>query len=924
MRDPGGQNALCSGIGNHPLVVRLALNSIIQFQKALTSFFGRRRDTHRKYALNFRHSLRSDAWPAAESVLEIMDMSHPRTISVAHSTPLPIDAVLDQAKTALRSGPGAVLQAPPGAGKTTRVPLELLGESWLKGRRILMLEPRRLAARAAALRMADMLGEAVGQTIGYRVRMDTRVGPTTRIEVLTEGVLTRMLQSDPGLTGVGLVIFDEFHERHLESDLGLALCLDLQGVLRPELRILVMSATFEAEPVAQLLGEAAVIRCTGRQFPVATRYAGLRRKASLESAVADAVLSAARSEPGSILVFLPGAAEIRRVLAMLQSSRLGAEWLLMPLFGNLSKEEQDQAIAPAPPGRRKIVIATNIAETSLTIEGIRVVVDGGLMRAPRFDVRSGMTRLATLPVSQASADQRRGRAGRTQPGVCYRLWTEESHNALAVRNPPEILQSDLASLVLELALWGVDDPSKLKWLDPPPPAAWSQAGALLRELEALDDRGRATDHGRRMAGLPLHPRLAHMLLMAERHRLGDVACQLAAVLSERDFVKFPTGAYDSDLRLRLDLLAGPHEGQRMEAGRFVVDRSACRRCLRVADMLRLRLGLRPNPSPRREIGRVLAWAYPDRIGQRRPGASGRFLLANGRGAFFPAPEPLASADYIVAADLDGERREARIFLATACDLAVILEDFQMALRHHEKIAWDRRRQAVSVERSLTLGALTLNSMPLADADPLKIRAAMIEGIREAGLGCLPWTAGLRSWQERVLFVKRILPEVEWPDVSDPALLGSLDRWLGPYIGGVTRIDGLKGIDLANALGGLLSWQQRRRLDELAPTQLEVPSGLRIRLDYSGEIPVLAVRVQEMFGCADTPRIAGGRQPLLVKLLSPAGRPVQVTQDLAGFWAGSYNQVQKEMRGRYPKHHWPDDPLNAAPTRRVKRKTGTAR
>ena len=596
----------------------------------------------------------------------------------------------------MRSGAGAVLHAPPGAGKTTRVPLRLLGEPWLKGRKILMLEPRRLAARAAAMRMADTLGEAVGQTIGYRVRLDTRVGPTTRIEVLTEGVLTRMLQGDPGLTGVGLVIFDEFHERHLESDLGLALCLDLQGVLNPELRILVMSATFEAEPVARLLGGAAVIRCAGRSFPVDTHYMSPRRENSLESAVADAVLSAARAEPGSILVFLPGAGEIRRVLAMLQSARLGPEWLLLPLFGNLSKEEQDQAIAPAPAGRRKIVLATNIAETSLTIEGIRVVVDSGFMRAPRFEVRSGMARLTTLPVSKASADQRRGRAGRTGPGVCYRLWAAESHRALAVRNTPEILQGDLAALVLELAIWGIDDPSRLKWLDPPPAAACRQAGALLRELDALDACGRVTDHGRRMAGLPLHPRLAHMMLMAERHHRGDAACDLAAVLSERDFVKFPAGAYDSDLGLRLEILAGQREGRPIEADRFTVDRPACRRCLRVAEALRLKLGLRPHPAPRREIGRMLAWAYPDRIGQRRPGAAGRFLLANGRGVFFASPEPLAAAEFIVAAELDGERREARVFLAAASDLATILEDFGPALQVRETIAWDKRAAAVQM------------------------------------------------------------------------------------------------------------------------------------------------------------------------------------------------------------------------------------
>jgi ATP-dependent helicase HrpB len=851
-------------------------------------------------------------------MLEVKNMSNPSTKSDSSMAPLPIETVIESLKQALKSGSGAALVAPPGAGKTTRVPLALLEEPWLEGRKIVMLEPRRLAARAAARRMADLLGEPVGATVGYRVRMDTQVGPATRIEVVTEGVLTRMLQSDPCLSGVGLVVFDEFHERHLESDLGLALCLDLQGVLNAELRLLVMSATLEPAPVALLLGGAPVIACEGRQYPVETRYVGRPREGSLEAAVTAAVLSAARREEGSLLVFLPGAAEIRRVLAMLASAGLGSEWILAPLFGNLSKEEQDQAIVPAPAGRRKIVLATNIAETSLTIEGIRVVVDGGFMRTPCFDVRSGMARLVTVPVSKSAADQRRGRAGRTEPGVCYRLWTVEAHAALAKRNRPEILQTDLAGLVLELAVWGVAEAARLKWLDPPPEAACRQARALLKDLGALDGRGHATDHGRRMAALPLHPRLAHMVLAGRRHGLGADACLLAAVLSERDFVKFPAGEYDSDLGLRLDLMAGADAGRGMRAGRCSVDRSARRRCLRVAETLLARLGLKPPPAPRREAGRLLAWAYPDRIGQRRPGASGRFLLANGRGAFFPAPEPLAAADYLVAAELDGERREARIYLAAACDLPAILEDFKTVLQPHEKIEWDRRAQAVRVERSLKLGALTLKSTPAPDADPLKIRAAMIAGIRATGLDCLPWTSGLRCWQQRVLFLKRVMTEEEWPDISDPSLLASLERWLAPYIGGITRLAGLKGIDLADALRSRLAWPQRRRLDELAPTHLEVPSGARLRLDYSGEVPVLAVRVQEMFGCTDTPRVAGGRQPVLVHLLSPAGWPVQVTQDLAGFWAGSYDQVKKELRGRYPGHHWPDDPLHAAPTRRAKK------
>jgi ATP-dependent helicase HrpB len=835
-------------------------------------------------------------------------------------TPLPIDTVLNELTSALRRRSGAVLLAPPGAGKTTRVPLALLEESWLGGRKILMLEPRRLAARAAARHMADLLGEPVGQTVGYRVRMDTRVGPATRIEVVTEGVLTRMLQSDPGLSGVGLVIFDEFHERHLESDLGLALCLDLQGVLNADLRLLVMSATLEAAPVAGLLGGAPVITCEGRQFPVETRYVGRRSDRPLEAAVAEAVLGAARSETGSLLVFLPGAAEIRRVLAMLASAGLGGEWILAPLFGNLSKAEQDQAIAPAPAGRRKIVLATNIAETSLTIEGIRVVVDGGLMRAPRFDVRSGMARLVTMPVSQSSADQRRGRAGRTGPGICYRMWSAETHGTLAEHSPPEILQADLAALVLELALWGAADAAHLKWLDPPPEAAVSQARALLRGLGALDAAGHATDHGRRMAGLPLHPRLAHMLIEAQRHGAKAEACDLAAILSERDFVNFPAGEYDSDLGLRLDIMADPDAVRSMGSGRFTIDRPALRRCLRVSEALgrpkhRLRRPERPQP-----VGRMLAWAYPDRIGRRRPGGLGRFLLANGRGAFFSSPEPLAAADCIVAAELDGERREARVFLAAACEPEAILEDFSPVLAVRETIAWDKRTAAVKMERSLWLGALALKTEPLEQADPARVAAALIEGIRQTGIGCLPWTPELRRWQERVRFLRRVSGDEDgWPDVSDPALADSLENWLGPHIGGITRISGLKKLDLGAALGGLLSRQLRRRLDEWAPTHIEVPSGSRLRLDYSGESPVLAVRLQEMFGCTQTPRIAGGRQPLLLQLLSPAGRPVQVTQDLAGFWAGSYHAVKKEMRGRYPKHHWPDDPLTAAPTRRTAKK-----
>ena len=833
--------------------------------------------------------------------------------------PLPIDAALGTLKAALGVGAGAVLQAPPGSGKTTRVPLALLDEPWLAGRRIVMLEPRRLAARAAAAYMAGLLGEPAGRTVGYRVRMDTRVGPQTRIEVVTEGVLTRLMQQDACLAGTGLVIFDEFHERHLEADLGLALCLDLKGVLNPDLKILVMSATMETGPVAALLGAAPVVACEGRLFAVETRYAGRSGGQPLEREVAAAVLGAAAAETGSILVFLPGAPEIRRVLALLQASRLGPEWMLAPLFGNLTREEQDRAIAPAPAGRRKIVLATNIAETSLTIEGIRVVVDSGFARIPRFDVRSGMTRLVTLPVSRESADQRRGRAGRTEPGVCIRMWSEEAHIRLAPRSVPEILQVDLAALALELAAWGVDSPVRLRWLDPPPAAAFDQARQLLSEIGALDGAGAVTRHGRRMAELPMHPRLAHMVLAAMEVGAGGAACDLAALLSERDFVPFASAEPDSDLRLRLEIMHDLRVSKRPEASARTVDRAACRRVIRLAEAFRRLLGLTAQDAVRIEAGRLLAWAYPDRIGQRRSGAPGRYVLTNGRGAFFAAPEPLCTSDYIVAADLDGERREARIFLAAAYDLTTLLDQYAGQVHTRTILDWDARKLAVVAERELRLGALVLKSEPLSSPDPAGIAAALIKGIRLAGIGCLPWTQDARRWQARVMFVRRVgAGGSEWPDVSDPQLAGSLEDWLGAYLSGISRLADLKKVDLEAALAGMLNWRQRRALEELAPTHLTVPSGSRIRLDYSGEIPVLAVRIQEMFGATATPRVGGGNQPVLLHLLSPAGRPMQVTADLAGFWARGYPEVKKSLKGRYPKHPWPDDPLQARPTHRTKK------
>jgi ATP-dependent helicase HrpB len=829
---------------------------------------------------------------------------------------LPVEAVLVELEGALAARRAAVLVAPPGAGKTTRVPPALLAAPWLMGRSILMLEPRRLAARAAAYRMAHEAGEEVGATVGYRVRLDSRVGPRTRIEVLTEGVLTRRLQSDPGLAGVGLVIFDEFHERHLESDLGLALCREIQGVLNADLRLLVMSATLEAEPVAALLGEVPVIRARGQSFPVETHHIPPRPEGPLERDVVQAIALAAGRHPGDILVFLPGAAEIRRVLRRLEGGPLGPEWIVAPLLGQLSREEQDRAIAVAPAGRRKVVLATAIAETSLTIEGVRVVVDSGRMRVPRFDVAGGLTRLVTLPVTRAAADQRRGRAGRTAPGVCYRLWSAAAHAGLRDQGSPEILEADLAPLALELAAWGVKEAAHLAWLNPPPAAALAQARELLVQLGALEASGHVTAHGRAMAELPLHPRLAHMLLAAKAECVGAAACDLAALIGEREVLRFPPGEPDADLRLRLEALEHLRSGGRFPE-ELALDRPAARRVLRVAEMLRRRLGVAAAGGGETPAGRLLAWAYPDRIAQRRPEALGRFRLANGRGAVLDPAEALAGEGYLVAAELDGDRREARIFRAAATDAATLEKQFSACLEWSTFVAWDPVRGSVRAERHLRLGALVLRSAPLADPHPEALREALLEGIRRVGLTCLPWTRGLRAWQARVGFLGRFFADEGWPDLSDAALGAGLATWLGPHLGGMQRLRDLARLDLAAILRGCLTWPQARQLEELAPTHFQVPSGSHIPIDYGQDAPVLAVRLQELFGATRTPAVAGGRQPLLLHLLSPAGRPVQVTQDLAGFWRSGYLEVKKALKGRYPRHHWPDDPLAAAPTARAK-------
>jgi len=832
-------------------------------------------------------------------------------------TGLPLEPLLPELARTVREAGAAVLQAPPGAGKTTLVPIALLVEPWLESRKILLLEPRRLAARAAARRMADLLGERLGQTVGYRIRRENTVGPGTRIEVVTEGILTRMLHHDPALEQVGLVIFDEFHERSIHADLGLALTLESRRVLRPDLRILVMSATLEAQPVARLLDGAPVVTSEGRSFPVETRYLPRRPDSRLEPAVASAVRQALAEESGDVLVFLPGQAEIRRTAELLEPDETA--WSLHPLYGNLGQAEQDAAIRPAAPGRRKVVLATSIAETSLTIEGVRVVVDAGLARVPKFSPGSGMTRLVTVRVSRASADQRRGRAGRTAPGICYRLWAAQEDHQLLPRSTPEILEADLTSLALELAVSGIADPSTLQWLDPPPAAALAEARALLRQLEALDAAGAPTPHGRRMAELGTHPRLAHLLLRGAELGAVTTATQLAALLEERDVLRGAAGPPDPEIHLRLELLEN-RDAPPLSHG-WSVDRGALHRVREesrawresLQRLLANRRAAEP-PSP----GALLALAYPDRIGKRRAGQAGRFLLRNGQGAATDSAT-LARAEYLVAAELDGDRRESRIWLGASLTETEVLEGFSAQVERQEMVAWDDRAEAVVAAERRQLGAIILSERPLRDPDPELLRGALLGWIRSAGLGVLPWTESGTELRERLAFLHLLLG-APWPDVSEAALLGALPDWLGPHLTAVRRRADLSRIDLEQALLGMLGWEERRALESLAPTHLSVPTGSRIRLSYADPAaPVLAVRLQEVFGMMETPRVGGGRVAVTMQLLSPAQRPVQVTRDLAGFWRTSYFDVKKEMKGRYPRHYWPDDPLVAEPTRRAKPK-----
>ncbi|WBU30421.1 ATP-dependent helicase HrpB [Rhodopseudomonas palustris] len=817
-------------------------------------------------------------------------------------TPLPIDDALDDLTGALEASNTAVLVASPGAGKTTRVPLALLDAPWLKNQKIIVLEPRRIAARASAERMAKTLGEKAGETVGYRVRFGSKVSRATRIEVVTEGIFTRQILDDPELTGVGAVLFDEFHERSLDADLGLALARDAQQGLREDLRILVMSATIDGARVARLLGDAPVVESLGRAFPVETRYLGRRSDAPLERQMAESIAQALRAETGSVLAFLPGAAEIRRTETMLRERVQDPGVEIVPLFGALDAAVQDRAIQPAPKGQRKVVLATSIAETSLTIEGVRIVVDCGLSRVPRYEPDLGLTRLETVRASRAAVDQRRGRAGRIEPGVCYRLWDEPQTASLPAYTQPEILSADLSSLLLDLAQWGVADPSSLAFLDPPPQPALKEARELLGELGALDPDGRITDEGRSLRAMALPPRLARMIVDAARHDCAKDAAEVAAILTERGL-----GGDSADLDHRRDQFRRDRS-QRASSARQMAQRWAAQAA-----------SSSPSPQDAGELssGVLLAFAFPDRVAKNR--GNGSFTLANGRGAAVEQTSALARAPYLAVGELTGSAAQGRILLAAPITLSEIELHFGDQITDADEVSFDRSAMALRARRRRALHAITLSEAPLALTPSEQTARVLAEGLVVAGLDRLPWSKQLQQWRGRVMFLRKAEGD-PWPDLSDAALADSRENWLVPTLFDKTGLKDFSASDLSDALMNLLPWELRARLDREAPTHFEAPTGSKLPIDYEAEQgPTIAVRLQELFGLTTHPSVAGGAVPLVLELLSPAHRPVQVTRDLPGFWRGSYAGVRADLRGRYPRHPWPEDPASAPPTRRAKPK-----
>ena len=813
-------------------------------------------------------------------------------------TPLPIDAVLPALRTTLQAQNRAVLVAPPGAGKTTRVPLALLDHPALAGGKILVLEPRRLAARASAERMAATLGEAVGETIGLRTRLDTRVSAKTRIEVITEGIFTRIILADPTLSGIQAILFDEFHERSLDADLGLALALDAQAALRDDLRIMPMSATLDGARVASLLGDAPILQSEGRSFPVETRWLGRDPTQRLDQQMVDAIKRALREETGSILAFLPGQGEIIRVARLLDETIKSPGIIIAPLYGAMDPAAQRAAIAPAKQGARKIVLATSIAETSLTIEGVRVVIDSGLARVPRYEPDLGLTRLETVRVSRAAADQRRGRAGRTEPGLCYRLWEQAAEGAFEPFARPEILSADLSGLLLDCAAWGETDPTRLAFLDPPPAPALKEARALLDELGAFNEQGSLTEIGQQLRALPLPVRLARMVISASQQNEGLMAAELAALLSERGL-----GGDGVDLKTRLERFRRERGGRADE-----MKRMARQWAKAAGDSL--------TETSVERAGALITLGFPDRIAKAR-GTAGTFVMANGRGAMVEPHDPLAREPFLAIAEITGGGASARIIAAAAIDRATIETQCSAKIETRDEVQFDVATKSVRARRVTRLGAIILSDQTQRAQANEATRKALLDGLATLGLKALPFSKATAQWRDRVNFLRRAEGE-PWPDLSDKNLIETIHDWLGPYADGALSIADLSEGILDQALRASLDWNLQQKLESEAPTHFDAPSGQRHPIDYdAGDDPVLAIRVQELFGLKDHPALAGGRVPLLLHLLSPAHRPIQITRDLPGFWKGSWAAVKADMKGRYPKHVWPDDPANTVATHRAK-------
>ena len=821
-----------------------------------------------------------------------------------YSTDLPIKEVFDEVKENLKNNSTLIVNAPAGAGKSTLLPLALMNESWLCGKKILMLEPRRLAARTIASRMSDLIGEELGQSVGFRIRFENRVSTNTRIEVLTEGILTRMIQSDNSLEGVGMVIFDEFHERSIHADVALALCREAQQILRPDLRILIMSATLDMPSLTELLNAPSVVS-KGRQYPVEIVHLGEQDFMMLPEMTARTVIKAAKENEGDILVFLPGQGEIRKCEEILRNEL--SNFAIHPLYGQLPQGKQYAAIMPNKEGKRKVFLATSIAETSLTIEGIKVVVDTGFGRTSKFDPKSGLSRLETVQIDKDSADQRAGRAGRLSPGVCYRMWSLATQNRLIDHRNPEILETDLASLVLDMAQWGVIDPSKLTWLTPPPKGALSQASDLLHQLEALEN-GRITNQGKRIHKLPCHPRIAHMLLMAEKEDLLALATDIAPLLEERDPLGKEAG---TDINVRIETLRKHRSETRLSKGLSRIEKIA-------ASYRKLfDIEAYDGSIDAYETGVLLAHAFPERIACARPGNNAQFQLSNGKLAMLGHRDNLANEPWLAVAQVDARDGMGKIFMASPLNP----KDLASMVKEKEIITWDTRLGGLIATKDLRIGNIVLESKPLPEPKEVHLVSAISGALKTEGERLLNFNKDVQQWQNRVLCLRKWNPTEGWPDVSTPALLQQNAEWITPYLSGIKRPEDLKKINIKEAVQGQMDWEKQKKLDQFAPLKLKVPSGSSIQLQYfeDGASPVLAVRLQEVFGLSDTPRVNNSKNPVLLHLLSPGFKPVQVTADLRSFWDNTYFEVKKELKRRYPKHAWPDDPWKEEAVRGVKRK-----